>query len=114
MRNSQVELLNGRIAKYYYEGTTTVCLLIEDGKVVTRGVSVCSPLDQFVKKIGRAKALGRAIQALVRGGDVGEMIPFRFDSCQYRLGLEYAWWNFLYKSSYLPKLTEKEKAILGL
>lgn len=36
-------------------------------KEVFVGVSLCSPLDPFIKKVGRQMALGRAIQAYVRG-----------------------------------------------
>lgn len=57
--------------RYYY--TTgrageriTVCLLIGDGKILARGVAACSLKDQFVKKIGRKKALTRVHQAMGR------------------------------------------------
>ena len=48
-------------------GTATVCVIGEDsvaGWHYVRGVSFCNPRDQFVKKTGRAIALGRAIRAI--------------------------------------------------
>lgn len=65
------------IEKYYYirfgsgkdskEGRATVCILPYpegDGLVYVRGVSICNPKDQFCKRTGRAKALGRALKAI--------------------------------------------------
>ncbi len=49
-------------------GRLTVCILMSlRGVVLSRGISICSPADQFVKKVGRAKARGRAEQAIIRG-----------------------------------------------
>jgi len=53
------EVKNGRPAG----GIATVCLL-QNGGLVHRGIAFCSPLDQFVRKVGRNIALGRALKAL--------------------------------------------------
>lgn len=48
----------------------TVCLLIDkkDGKTrVCRGMSICSPLDNPNKKIGKGIAFGRALEAFKKG-----------------------------------------------
>ena len=40
----------------------TVCRIIDEkGNVLGEGVAFCSEKDQFVKKIGRVKAMGRAV-----------------------------------------------------
>lgn len=113
---------------FYYNGGITVCLLCKDGSVIARGVSICSPRDQFLKKIGRAKSLGRALQALWNSENVGEIEPARFDhlpSISVNGQAEeysYLLWkacdlfdnseNHCYKAWYLPTLTEKEENII--
>lgn len=53
---------------YYYikdinaKKIATVCLLAENGEIVSRGLSICSELDQFSKKLGRTIAHGRALK----------------------------------------------------
>ena len=54
-------------------GVATVCLIPfracdDDNMGYVRGVSFCNPKDQFIKKKGRAIALGRAIKAYEGGG----------------------------------------------
>lgn len=44
---------------------TAVAIIREDGRFYV-GTAVATPEDTFVKKVGRAKALGRAVQAMVR------------------------------------------------
>jgi hypothetical protein len=38
----------------------------ETREQVATGTAVCNPCDQFVRKVGRAKALGRALGELAR------------------------------------------------
>ena len=105
---------------YYYDwkeyGRRTVCLLIDDlGTLIAKGVAVCSPKDQFVKRTGRVKARGKAIQALVKGelefnvvkriGDryvlISAISPFLLSAWEATL-----WRNFL-KAKH-PQLYAKE------
>lgn len=49
-------------------GRLTICILMSRrGVILSEGISICSPADQFVKVVGRAKARGRAEQAIIRG-----------------------------------------------
>ena len=113
---------------YYYNGGITVCLLRDNDGVTARGLSICSPRDQFVKKTGRAKALGRALQALHNRGSVGEVLPDRFDHLDEYVGddfVEYAalLWTVCnefdndesrsFKATYRPILTEKEEKLIN-
>ncbi len=64
-----------------FMGIATVCLLPTRGvsippNVVGRGIAFCNPRDQFVKKLGRNVALGRAIKALERGAS-SEPVPLK-------------------------------------
>ena len=94
---------------FYYEGRVTVCLLRQpDGLVVARGVAICSPTDQFVKKTGRNKALGQAMLAFVHRKDAGEIRAIK--SC--RFNSSHPVWEaekFLWRSRFLPKLTDNER-----
>ena len=52
------------------EKVFTVCLMarMSDTLEISRGVAVCSKLDQFNKKVGRSVAQGRARKAFVSMG----------------------------------------------
>jgi hypothetical protein len=54
----------------------SVCLLHRTNTIrcFARGISVCSAKDQFHRRLGRAKALGRAVQAMKRRESIG-VIP---------------------------------------
>ena len=59
----------GAVPIYYYmtannKKVVTVCLIALKGEAIARGVSICSPMDCFNKRTGRAIALGRAMKAL--------------------------------------------------
>lgn len=95
---------------YYEDEVIAVCLLRLNGEVVARGVAVCSPLDQFVKKTGRAKALGMAMHALVHRKTSREMRSERFGLIH---PLRDADRKFRWRSGYKPELTEKELAIVS-
>ena len=80
-----IELENYR-TKYYYKRTDiltnvfTVCELEgKDGVIIARGISICSVLDQHIKKKCRTIALGRAIKAIHRKSSFDEIIPERHD-----------------------------------
>jgi len=60
----------GARALYYYlredgKKFATVCLILGEGdsSPIARGISICSPEDPFIKRRGRAIALGRAMLA---------------------------------------------------
>ena len=71
LSNEEIELLKVSRVRYYYHktpvvsNTFTVCLLIGgDGKILSRGVSICSLLDTHNKKKARNISCGRAVAAL--------------------------------------------------
>ena len=41
----------------------SLATVILNGKVVSRGLSVCNPVDNFCRSIGRKRALGYALQS---------------------------------------------------
>lgn len=87
MRNDKKVKQNGWEPRFYYirsqnsRAVATVCLIqikIEQwGSIFVRGAAFCDPHDQFVRKVGRAKALGRAIQAIERP-ELTIMVPPKF------------------------------------
>jgi len=91
---------------YYLAGDTrdTVCLLTDGTRLIARGIALCSQSDQFVKITGRAKALGRAIQALV---NEKSMLPIRAGSSGSS-GSSCFW----YRAHYLPNPTPLESKLL--
>ncbi len=99
--------------QFYYEGEITVCLLFKDGETLSRGVTICSPLDNFVKRQGRNIALGRAIQAAVREETTGRVNILKrkwYDNTSPDLIL--ARDTFVFKSCYYPILTSREQGIV--
>lgn len=87
-------------------GRITVCLLSGDGVVLSRGVSFCSPRDQYDRKIGVYKARSRSIRALTNK---------RTSSPIGRRG----WLNelasiFLNKSTYSPELLSNEVELVRI
>ena len=66
-----------------YRGTAAA-IILEDGRFWI-GVSLCSPNDDFVKKIGRAKAVGRAYQ-LMRAGQDGTDYLYEDGRIEFRVG----------------------------
>lgn len=100
-------------AIYYIDGSTTVCLLRENGEIVARGISICSRLDYFIKAVGRQNARNRALEARGRKRDCSEILldkPRRewFDVIHLSLAKD----RFGdYKGYYYPQLTPTEKLI---
>lgn len=103
--------------KYYHwhaicVGVATVCLIPvgETGTGRTqyvRGIAYCNPKDQFVKKLGRAIALGRAVQAIEKHG---YSEPISDDTPAVSLRNEWGWG---YLSQWDIELTNYEKGIFG-
>lgn len=115
----QLEKLGVDKPRFYYElaERVTVCLLTKDGAPIARGVAICSMLDQFERRIGRAKALGRAVQALQKGESTALIRPGRFELTRplnYRLRMEWAAGMISpYKATFMPKLTGFEDKMVN-
>lgn len=74
-----VKLKNGLMVKVYYDrvkvkgkihnkgGTTTAQIVNKEGKVLHQGIAKCNSTDNFCRKDGRNRAVGRAISAMTRG-----------------------------------------------
>ena len=115
----------------------TVCLALgENGTVLARGVSICSPVDGINRKKGRNMALGRAIQAIHRSESLDPIRPDIRDAEEYvvkkikvktETGFEkqiirvqkylpvfVASKQFAYKAELAPDLTDHEKQLLGV
>ena len=97
----------------------TVCLLPHiDGTVMARGISVCSgnPEELYIKRVGRAKAEGRAWQACCHRKDVSP-IRGEWESKVPRnlmpLFLAATYHQFAYKGYWLPDLTTREKLLVA-
>lgn len=119
MKNDEYLKQNNLKPLFYYIGrhSITVCLLLKGDTVMVRGVAICSVSDQFEKKIGRAKALGRAVQSYIRSGNIGEINPDRFfvnDPLKYaNFGrVAHAKFLFKYKAIGAPILHENEIALV--
>ncbi len=75
-----------------------VALLIKANQVVARGFSICNPRDTFLKRVGRAKAIGYAIKAYTRETN---SLPVP------------KWWkDWQFMSVYLPVLLPYEKELM--
>ncbi len=126
-----IKTIGADAVKFYYNkenisgiirNVSTVCLLLKEGEVVARGISICSMREQHNKQDGRSRAFGRARRALVKKEN-GEPINDKTDRFKplksvtvaellyplTRTKSEYG----VYKSSFMPELTTKEKLILG-
>ena len=95
-----------------FGGAVTVCLISRaDGTVIARGVSVCSPLDSFHRSYGRVAARGRAIRAVRKGKDTGEMVWL--NKAAANPSLHWAGVSFRYKSSWMPTLSKFEASLVS-
>lgn len=63
---------SGRLVFY-----DTMAVLMKDGEPVAVGVTYLSPKDKCVKKVGRHKAIGRAIQAYLRDYPKASVVTFK-------------------------------------
>ena len=99
---------------FYYNGCTTTCLLLKGKKVVARGISICSPKDQFIKREGRVKATGRAIGALINRTSYNRIYPSRFSNKEEynNSDIFLAAETYRTKSAYSPKLTKFEESLI--
>jgi hypothetical protein len=124
--------------KFYYSdkdpvvgNVFTVCLLLsKEGKILSRGVSICSVMDMHNKKDARDRSFGRALKAVLSSKSADEINPDRFTITigdvsletvlvrknGVRIPLNYPLKEsvkfFTYKSEFNPTPTEKEVNIL--
>ena len=97
---------------FYRDGQITVCLLIRNNQVCARGLTMCSPLDQFYWKVGRVKAYGMARRALFQQRNSGYIKARRFPEAVYP-DIWQAWRRFEWKSFYMPAVRPEEARLLG-
>jgi hypothetical protein len=102
-------------ANYYYDGNTTVCLLMEDGVPVARGISVASNIDDFDPSFGRKQSLDRARKAYGTKSDVERIDLFAVRYTPYDwFSLSLAKDHFgEFKGYYNPNLTSTEKLLIA-
>lgn len=94
---------------------TDVVLVLKDQKVIARGISVCSPLDEYLPSVGKNKAEGRALKALVRKESTLPIrAHFEFD-LPYGDRLLFAKEQIgKFKSEYLPSfISDQERAAVS-
>jgi len=131
--------------KFYYSdrdpfvnNNYTVCLFVDvSGKVLSRGVSICSVKDMHNKSTARNISFGRALKALISKNNSEPINPYRFSEKIFknmvgtapaiekviikkngvRIPLDYplkeAVKFFSYKSEFNPTLTKKELNIIS-
>lgn len=61
----------------YSKPYATVAIEINEDGTVNRGISICSPKDQFVKKEGCNKAIGRLMAAKVHEQNISPIVAFK-------------------------------------
>lgn len=96
-------------------GVASVCLLklTDPGTGVdyyARGVAFCEPGDQFVKRLGRDIALGRAIQALERQASSN---PLPSDPVSPEPRSYLRMYGFRYLSAFQVLPTKLERRLMG-
>ena len=95
-----------------------VCIGVDDDLKYTRGISLCSANDQFVKTVARKKSKSRCVHALVtkqnyypinyRSRNLGHEFPesiFKLDTCKHLIPPPFI---FTYKAAYDVNLTPFE------
>jgi hypothetical protein len=95
----------------YYQGKSAFCLLVDEAtkEPIARGVAICSPKDQFVRKTGRAKARGKAQQAIVRKENIeGILAKQKIESNLYHED----WKGIEFYATFMPEMTEYEKVLV--
>ena len=102
-------------AIYYRDGATTVCLLQEQGEVVSRGLAVHSRHDYYDYDEGKERAHKRALEARGRQRNCEEIKLQEVD--------RWGWFDAIhlslardrfgdYKGYYKPELTSTENILL--
>ena len=64
---------------FIYDRPTSICLMVSDtsGKVLSRGISVCSDKDQYNRKLGRYLATRRALVTYLNNKEVDQLSQLR-------------------------------------
>jgi len=104
---------------FYVDGATTVCLIVDEGEVVARGLAIASRAEEdFDPALGRKYALDRANEAWGRQNDCA---PIDIDAKRAegvyvdKLRMQLAIDRFgYYKGYYRPQLTPSEFLVLEL
>lgn len=68
--------INGSMVKEGGHPYATVAIEFNGDGTVNRGISICSPHDQFVKRVGTQKALGRLMSAKKKNENIMEIESF--------------------------------------
>jgi hypothetical protein len=106
MKNHEVSEIVKEIGYYLRnednQPKTAVAIFVNDFGHTARGVSICSPKDQFIKKEGRISSRMRAYKALIKEDSFGKI---------RREGMLIDD-EFLYKCEFMPNLTDFEKKLL--
>jgi hypothetical protein len=103
---------NGNV--FYTFGNTTVCLIMQEGVPIARGLAIHSSMDLFDPAEGRRKAIARAKEALNRKENCA---PIMLTAPR---GNAYDWFDSSvakdafgeWKGYYMPDLTGTEKMLL--
>lgn len=119
LQRREVEQWNLTELLYYVSGSSdgsracVVLLMNPAGGAEARGISVCSPQDNFVKATGRLIARGRALRAVKRRSNSKYLKPYAGNSERYYGNDTVALLGFTFNclSEYLPELTEEEKKL---
>lgn len=91
-------------------------VLIKTGNLVSRGISICSPLDNPRKVDGYNRAKGRAVKALYQGHDCEPVCRIEAERILWQVNSQSAGLNesFWHKCSLNPTLLPYEQKILGV
>ena len=105
-------------AFFYYNGNVTNCLLFLEGKLVAKGIAICSPLDAPDKGVGKRLALTRALHALKKQISEMPVVQRRireFNPCEGRYtthGRHLRNTVASMKSMFLPMMLDSERDLI--
>lgn len=100
---------------YDREANVSVCLLVNpiSKEVMSRGLSICSVEDQYIKKVGRNKARGKAVQSIVHKKNIDEIKSlidaYACLSLDGIFGRNTKW----FKGTYRPIISDYEEELIG-
>lgn len=108
-RKFQTQLRERQVTELFYrDGHTTICLLVTPAHVVlSRGVVICSGTDKYIRRVGRNKASGMAMHALIYHRTIDLPIILSPNPASER-----AYSAFGYKATFMPILHNYEKDLV--